>query len=94
MTDIFDEIIDESERLESIKTKTMTELSGLVRNLNKVNKEIELHENHLKQLKQEKQKLSTEQLPSLLDEMGVERIDVDGVIVEKKQIVSQILSYY
>ena len=88
MTDIFDEIIDESERLESVKTKTMTELSGLVRNLDKVNKEIELHENHLKQLKQQKQKLSTEQLPSLMDEMGVERIDVDGVVVEKKQIVA------
>lgn len=88
MTDIFDEIIDESERLESVKTKTMTELSGLVKNLNDVNKEIELYESHLKKLKQEKQRLSTEQLPNLMDEMGVERIDVDGVTVEKKQIVA------
>ena len=88
MTDIFDEIIDESERLESVKTKTMTELSGLVKNLNDVNKEIELHESHLKKLKQEKQRLSTEQLPNLMDEMGVERVDVDGVTVEKKQIVA------
>mgnify|MGYP003108817968 FL=1 len=88
MADIFEEIIDESEQLETVKTKTMTELSGLVRRLRNTEQQIEDAEQHLKSLKQEKQKLSTESLPDLMDEMGVERIDVDGLTVTKKQIVA------
>ena len=39
-------------------------------------------------MKQEKHKLSVENIPSLMDEMGVERLDVDGSVVERKMIVS------
>ena len=67
MADIFEEIIDESEQLETVKTKTMTELSGLVRRLRNTEQQIEDAEQHLKSLKQEKQKLSTESLPDLMD---------------------------
>jgi len=41
----------------------------------------------LKALKAEKHKLSVEQIPSLMDEMGVERLDVDGLTVQRKMMV-------
>jgi len=44
-------------------------------------------EAHLKALKAEKHKLSVEQIPSLMDEMGVERLDVDGLTVQRKMMV-------
>jgi hypothetical protein len=44
-------------------------------------------EAHLKALKAEKHKLSVEQIPSLMDGMGVERLDVDGLTVQRKMMV-------
>ena len=41
----------------------------------------------MKALKAEKHKLSVENIPSLMDEMGVERLDVDGLTVERKMMV-------
>ena len=88
MTDIFEDIIDEADALSSVDTGTGKQLSSLVRNLRNVEQQIEDAEEHLKALKQEKHKLSVENIPALMDEMGVERLDVDGVTVERKMIVS------
>jgi len=88
MTDIFEDIIDEADALSSVDIGTGKQLSSLVRNLRRIEQEIEDADNHLKALKQEKHKLSVENIPALMDEMGVERLDVDGVTVERKMIVS------
>lgn len=87
MSDIFEDIFDESEALASVDTGTGKALSSLVRALRNVEQQIEEAENHLKVLKQDKHKLSVENIPALMDEMGVERIDVDGVTVTRKMIV-------
>ena len=87
MTDIFDDIFDDAEAFGSVDTDTGKSLSNLVRSLRSVEKEIADTEEHLKALKQQKHKLSTEQIPALMDEMGVERLDVDGVTVARKLIV-------
>ena len=42
---------------------------------------------NLKALKAEKHRLSVENIPGLMDEMGVDRLDVDGVSVSRKMIV-------
>ena len=88
MNDIFEDIFDESEALTNVNTGTGKQLSQLVRNLRTVEKDIEDAETHLKSLKQEKHKLSVENIPALMDEMGVERLDVDGMTVERKMIVA------
>ena len=88
MSDIFEDIFDESEALTNVNTGTGKQLSQLVRNLRTVERDIEDAESHLKTLKQEKHKLSVENIPALMDEMGVERLDVDGVTVERKMIVA------
>ena len=88
MTDIFDDMFDEADALSSVNTGTGKQLSQLVRNLRNIEQQIEDAENHLKALKSEKHRLSVENIPQLMDEMGVERLDVDGAVVERKMIVS------
>ena len=87
MTDIFDDIFDEGEALSNVDAGTTRTLSDLVRNLRRVEQEIEDTENHLKALKQQKHKLSVESIPALMDEMGVDRVDVDGLTVNRKMLV-------
>ena len=88
MSDIFEDIFDEADAVSRIDTGTGKQLSQLVRNLRTVEQDIEDAETHLKTLKQEKHKLSVENIPALMDEMGVERLDVDGMTVERKMIVA------
>jgi hypothetical protein len=87
MTDIFDDIFDEAGALGDVNTATGKTLSDLVRKLRSVEKEIADAEDHVKALKQEKHKLSVENIPALMDEMGVDRLDVDGVTVSRKMMV-------
>jgi regulator of replication initiation timing len=88
MNDIFEDLFDESTALSSVDTGTGKQLSQLVRSLRNIEQQIEDAENHIKSLKQEKHRLSVENIPALMDEMGVERLDVDGLTVERKMIVS------
>ena len=87
MTDIFDDIFDEGEALSNIDTGTGKQLSTLVRNLRDVEQQIDLAEANLKRLKAEKHRMSVETIPALMDEMGMERVDVDGLTVERKMMV-------
>jgi len=87
MTDIFDDIFDEGEALANVDSGTGKQLSTLVRSLRNVEQQIEDAENHLKILKAEKHRMSVETIPALMDEMGVERLDVDGLTVERKMMV-------
>ena len=59
MNDILEDMFDESEALDSINTETTKNLSGLVRQLRVVEQEVEEAETLLKNLKSERQKLST-----------------------------------
>jgi hypothetical protein len=88
MSDIFDDMFDESDAVSRVDTGTGKQLSQLVRNLRTVEVDIDNAEEHLKSLKQEKHKLSVENIPALMDEMGIERLDVDGMTVERKMIVA------
>jgi len=87
MTDIFDELFDEADALNNVETGAARTLSDLVRKLRNVEDQIADAENHLKALKQEKHELSVENIPALMDEMGVDRLDVDGVTVSRKMMV-------
>jgi hypothetical protein len=63
MSDIFDDIFDEAGALGNVDTASGKTLSDLVRKLRAVEKEISDAEDHLKSLKQEKHKLSVENIP-------------------------------
>ena len=69
MADFFEETFDAAEALESVdpdKTKT---LSNLVRQLDDVNANIQYAEDELKKLKAERNRLVTDSIPNLLDDM-------------------------
>jgi len=87
MSDIFEDYLDEGDALSQVNTGTGSQLSDLVRKLRNIEAQMEDAEQHLKALKADKHKLSTENIPALMDEMGVERLDVDGVTVSRKMIV-------
>jgi hypothetical protein len=86
--DIWDDIFDEADALNKVEHGAARQLSTLVRQLRGVEAKIEDVEKTLKVLKQEKHRLSVELIPQLMVEMGIERIDVDGVTVTRKMLVS------
>ena len=63
-------------------------LSSLVNQLKKVTKDIQEAEDFLKTLKAQKQNISFVQIPEVMDEMGIDRLDVDGATVSLKSFVS------
>jgi hypothetical protein len=87
MDDLFEDMFDTADALGNVDTATGKNLSDLVRALKRVEQQIEDAETHMKSLKAEKHKLSVELIPGLMDEMGVERLDVDGVTVSRKMMV-------
>jgi hypothetical protein len=88
LEDIFDDIFNEADALNSVDAGSTRTLSNLVRQLRNLDAEVAKIEENLKGLRQERQKLTLELIPGLMDEMGVERLDVDGVSVFRKLIVS------
>lgn len=88
MTDFFEEMLDAADALTEVDTGTTKSLSNLVRQVEELNKELDMAEQHLKRLKQEKHKLQTDAIPALMDEMGVDRLDVGDVSVTLKPFVS------
>ena len=87
MSEILSDIFDEAEAFASVDADKGKTLSNLVRTLRALEEQITDSETHIKALKAEKHKLTTELIPSLMSEMGTERIDVDGVAVTIKAIV-------
>lgn len=78
----------EAEALQGVQAENGKKLSGLVRQLNNIQQQIEDAEQHLKALKKEKQSIAFEQIPMLMDEMSLERVDVDGLSVKLKPFVT------
>ena len=87
MSDIFEDIFDEGHALSQVSTETGQQLSTLVRELRNVEDQITEAEEHVKELKWQQKSLSFETIPAVMDEMGVERVDVDGLTVSRKMIV-------
>ena len=84
--DIFDDEVVDPSSLSGVNADTGKTLSDLVKDLRDKNEQIIQCEEYLKQLKAEKQRIATEQIPMLMDEMGIERVDVDGATVQLKPL--------
>lgn len=85
--EVFEDMFDEGAALENVSVDTGRNLSVLVRRLRGIERELEDAEAHMKALNAEKHRLSMENIPALMDEMGLERVDVDGVTVTRKLVV-------
>ena len=86
--DIFEDIFDEASAVSEVDEGTTSTLSSLVRQLNQAEIDIADAEIVLKSCKATRHKLATDSIPQLMDQMGVERLDVDGMKVTKKMLVS------
>jgi len=78
----------DADALQGVQAENGKKLSGLVRQLNNIQQQIDDAEQHLKALKKEKQSIAFEQIPMLMDEMSLERVDVDGLSVKLKPFVT------
>ena len=87
MNDIFEDYFNEAAAVADIDVGTGKQLSQLVLELSAVEDQITTTEEYLKSLKQKKHKLSVENIPALMDEMGIERLDVEGLTVERSLMV-------
>ena len=85
--EIFEEMFDDT-TLDKVQEGDMKNLSSLVKDLNQITLNINEKEEELKALKLQKHKMSTEQIPSMMDEMGVQRLDVENLSVSLKPLIN------
>ena len=84
---IFDEMFDDT-TLDKVQKGDMKTLSSLVKDLDQLTIDINEKEEELKTLKLQKHKMSTEQIPAMMDEMGVQRLDVENLSVSLKPLIN------
>ena len=84
---IFDEMFDDATR-DKVQKGDMKTLSSLVKDLDQLTIDINEKEEELKSLKLQKHKMSTEQIPAMMDEMGVQRLDVENLSVSLKPLIN------
>ena len=85
--EIFDEMFDDT-TLDKVQQGDMKTLSSLVKDLDQLTIEINKKEEELKSLKLQKHLMSTEQIPAMMDEMGVQRLDVENLSVSLKPLIN------
>ena len=89
MSDIFslmDEDVD-AQKFDKVSQEKGSTLSTLVRQSMEIDEEIAATEQQLKNLKFRKRKVNEEDIPALMNEMGIESIEVDGNKVKLRQFV-------
>jgi len=89
MSDIFslmDEEVDAG-KFDKVSGEKGSTLSTLIRESMKIDEEIAQAEQYLKDLKFKKRKVNEEDIPSLMQEMGMDSITVDGNKVALRQFV-------
>ena len=84
---IFDEMFDDT-TLDKVQQGDMKTLSSLVKDLDQLTIDINEKEEELKSLKLQKHLMSTEQIPTMMDEMGVQRLDVENLSVSLKPLIN------
>ena len=85
--EIFEEMFDQT-TLDKVQEGDMKNLSSLVKDLNQITLNINEKEEELKALKLQKHKMSTEQIPAMMDEMGVQRLDVENLSVTLRPLIN------
>lgn len=86
--DIFEDYYDPSKALSGVNKEQGKELSDLVKQVQRLDKDIEAQEEKLKALKHQKNKITHDLMPDMMSDMGIEKLEVDGCIVSTKEIVS------
>ena len=87
MEDIFDDIFDTSQALAGVDAEVGKSMSQLVKQVTQLDKKIDDWEGQIKILKDQRKRITHDRIPGLMDEMGVEKIEVEGASVSCKPVV-------
>ena len=87
MEAIFDDIFDTSQALAGVDAEVGKSLSQLVKQVTQHDKKIDDWEGQIKILKDQRKRITHDRIPGLMDEMGVEKIEVEGASVSCKPVV-------
>ena len=68
----------DAEAFSGLTKEAGSELSGLIRQHNEIKKKLVAAEAQVKDLKQERQEYIADLIPSIMQEMGIESVEVDG----------------
>ena len=85
---LFEEEAADPQAFNKVSERETSKLSSLIRQSIDLGKEVELAEKHLKDLQQRKRTVDEEDIPSLMDQLGVESLTVDGNKVSIDKYVS------
>ena len=85
---LFEEEAADPQAFNKVSEGETSKLSSLIRQSIDLGKEVELAEKHLKDLQQRKRTVDEEDIPSLMDQLGVESLTVDGNKVSIDKYVS------
>ena len=77
----------DADKFDNIDKEGASKLSNFIRQSIQIQKDIEDAEQHLKDLKFKKRKVNEEDIPMLMEEMGMDSITVDGHKVTIKPFV-------
>ena len=85
---LFEEEAADPQAFNKVSEGETSKLSSLIRQSIDLGKEVELAEKHLKDLQQRKRTVDEEDIPSLMEQLGVESLTVDGNKVSIDKYVS------
>ena len=84
---LFEEEAVNADKFDNVDKEGASDLSNLIRRSIQVDQDIKDAEQHLKDLKFKKKKLNEEDIPMLMEGMGMDSISVDGHKVTLRQFV-------
>lgn len=85
--DVWSEITADADAFNSVTTDGGQELSQLVKKASEITKDINKLEEQVKLKKSEKQRYEFELIPAKMNEMGIDKLEVDGNTVSLKTFV-------
>ena len=88
MSDVWEEITADASAFEGLTKEAGTELSGLIRKANEINKEISSLEGKLSDKKKTRDKYLFDLIPNQMREIGLDKVEVDGNTVSLSTFVS------
>ena len=84
---LFEEEAVNADKFDNVQKEGASDLSNLILRSNDIDKQIEEAEQFLKDLKFKKRKIEQDDIPMLMEEMGMDSITVDGNKVTLRQFV-------
>ena len=85
---LFEEEAASAKAFDQVSEESTTRLSRLIRQSQSVDDEIKQTESFLKDLKAKKRTIDEEDIPSLMEELGVQSLTVDGNKISVEKYVS------